>query len=63
LERILESTGDAIACASANPATNESLVLTYAEQASELDPVLFVLELFFEGGLEVLFGLVELFFL
>jgi hypothetical protein len=35
-------------------------ILTYPEQASDIDPVLFVVEFLFEGGLELLVGLVEL---
>ena len=36
-------------------------ILTYPGRPSDVDPVLFVLEVLFEGGLELLFGLVELF--
>ncbi len=45
--------------AAPSPVLEESLVLTYPEQPSTPDPMLFVLELLFEGGLEVLFGFVE----
>lgn len=45
--------GDALACATPNPATNESLVLTYAERPPEEDPLFFVFELLFDGDLLV----------
>jgi len=41
-------------CATPSPVVEESLVLTYREQPSESDPMLFVLEFFLEGGLELL---------
>lgn len=46
-------------CGTPSPVVEESLVLTYLEQPSTPDPMLFVLDILFEGGLEVLFGLVE----
>jgi hypothetical protein len=46
--------GQPVRYAEPSPAVEESVVLTYREQPSAT-----VLELLFEGGLEVLFGLVE----
>jgi hypothetical protein len=46
-------------CATPISVVEGPLVLTYPELASSPDPMLFVLDLLFEGGLEVLFGLVE----
>jgi hypothetical protein len=37
-------------------------VLTYPEQPSDPDAMLFALELLFEGGLDLLLGLLELLF-
>jgi hypothetical protein len=51
--------GEPVSYAKPSPVVEESVVLTYREQPSAPDPMLFVLELLFEGGLEVLFGLVE----
>jgi hypothetical protein len=34
-------------------------ILAYPEKSSDLEPLLFLLEFLFEGGLELLFGLLE----
>jgi hypothetical protein len=51
--------------ATSSPQASEAAmpyILTYPEKSSEPELTYFVLELLFEGGLEILFGLLELIF-